>query len=361
VKIGFYSFYAYANNNAMFLNSNAPIGDNLLYPLFYLGSFLMSKGHNVSTIDTDDVGAYDLIIFLDLPELNDSLFKRAIKSKIDLYLILLESPMIRPENWEVRNHIYFKKILTWNNKNIDNIRYKHYFLPVKLQSFAFSNKQKFCVMIASNKFHSNDKRELYTARREVIRWYEEFRPSDFELYGYGWEVGSPSKFLEYVLCNISVVNKIYSKLLESRTFKSILRKVQKPYRLYYGSVSAKHSVLLQFKFAYCYENAKDINCYITEKIFDCFYAGVVPIYFGAPDISNYIPSTTFINRSDFNSLMELHRYLERMDTGLYLSYISSIKSFLESEKCRVFGAEYFASLVHDTFIVNGNPAISSLD
>ena len=48
-------------------------------------------------------------------------------------------------------------------------------------------------------------------------------------------------------------------------------------------------------FAICYENARDIPGYITEKIFDCFFAGCVPIYWGgAPNVTDHIPANTFI-------------------------------------------------------------------
>lgn len=36
--------------------------------------------------------------------------------------------------------------------------------------------------------------------------------------------------------------------------------------------------------------------YITEKIFDCFFPGVIPIYWGAENVTDYIPQDTFIDR-----------------------------------------------------------------
>jgi hypothetical protein len=42
-------------------------------------------------------------------------------------------------------------------------------------------------------------------------------------------------------------------------------------------VDSKKNTLEKYKFSICYENARDIPGYITEKIFDCFFAGCVPI------------------------------------------------------------------------------------
>ena len=44
-----------------------------------------------------------------------------------------------------------------------------------------------------------------------------------------------------------------------------------------------------YRFYICYENTEGVEDYITEKIFDCFAAGFVPIYWGASNIEKYIP------------------------------------------------------------------------
>lgn len=50
----------------------------------------------------------------------------------------------------------------------------------------------------------------------------------------------------------------------------------------------KIDVIRQYRHAVCFENGAYPG-YITEKIIDCFVAGVVPIYAGAPDLERYIP------------------------------------------------------------------------
>ena len=100
MKIGFYNYYSFSNNNNMFLSPDSPIGDNLSYPTYFLGKFLKNFGYQVSTIDTEDIYSYDIVIFLDLPKKNDKYFNQLKKYHKRLYLILLESPLIRPENWE---------------------------------------------------------------------------------------------------------------------------------------------------------------------------------------------------------------------------------------------------------------------
>ena len=63
-----------------------------------------------------------------------------------------------------------------------------------------------------------------------------------------------------------------------------------------GPIDNKKKVLEQYRFAICYENVQDSPGYITEKIFDCFFAGCIPLYRGASNISDYIPSSCYIDR-----------------------------------------------------------------
>ena len=53
------------------------------------------------------------------------------------------------------------------------------------------------------------------------------------------------------------------------------------------------SLYSQYKFIICFENSKT-DGYITEKIFNVFLSGSIPIYDGAPNISDYINKESFI-------------------------------------------------------------------
>src|SRR3989344_1100366 len=102
--IGFYNYTKQFNKNKMFLDPSSPIGDNLMYPFFYLGRQLKKMGHQVATIDTDNLKKFDAVVFIEFPGLYNKYFRRLIKSgKKNLYLVLLESPIIKPDNYDRRN------------------------------------------------------------------------------------------------------------------------------------------------------------------------------------------------------------------------------------------------------------------
>ena len=90
----------------------------------------------------------------------------------------------------------------------------------------------------------------------------------------------------------------------------------------------------------CYENVKNIDSYITEKIFDCFKAGVIPIYLGPKNINKVIPADTFIDKREFASYDKLFSYISNMDKETYNEYIRRIKSYLDSDSIRKFESNY---------------------
>ena len=87
--------------------------------------------------------------------------------------------------------------------------------------------------------------------------------------------------------------------------------------------------------------------YVTEKIFDSFQAGTVPVYMGAPNIADYIPKNCFIAREDFPSMEALFAYLSQMPKEEHAQYLKNIERFLESERAQAFSPEDFIHIFMD--------------
>jgi len=329
--IGFFNYYEVYNKNKMFTDKSSPIGDDLMYPFVYLGDYLIKKGHEINTIDMDNIENFDAIIFMDFPTFRNEYFKQLVDDGFKkLYLIIFESKITKPDNWNIENHKYFKKIFTWNDELVDNKKYFKINFSGKIPTdlnFNLNKKNKLCTMIAGHKFKKHPL-ELYTERIKAIRWFEKNHPEDFDLYGIGWD-------------------KYYFRGILSRLNRfNVLRKILKPkYPSYKGPIKSKREIYKKYKFAICYENARDIPGYITEKIFDCFFAGCVPIYWGAPNITDHIPANTFIDRRNFKTYEELYSYLKNMPDEEYLDYLDAIKDFIKSNKIYPFSAEYFAEKI----------------
>jgi hypothetical protein len=102
---------------------------------------------------------------------------------------------------------------------------------------------------------------------------------------------------------------------------------------YRGRAADKRATLAQYRYALCFENdAHPVwsRGYVTEKIFDCFYAFTVPVYLGAADIEKHVPPECFVDFRRFSSLNALDEYLLGMTDEEYGGYLRAIERFLRA-------------------------------
>tara|TARA_B100000900_G_scaffold383404_1_gene371304 strand:- start:6049 stop:7059 length:1011 start_codon:yes stop_codon:yes gene_type:complete len=314
----------FKNNNCFDENFKSN-RDDYLYHIICLKKIFQKANIDFSTHDINHPYDSDAIIQYGT---NCGILKN-IKNK-RYYLLALESPIIDNCSVELKNHKFFKKIFTWNDDLIDNLKYikindSHRF-PTSIKK-KFYNK-KLCCLIAGNKaskFFS--KNELYTKRLDLIKWFEKNYLSFFDLYGIDWD---KYKF------GFSFFGRIFNKIFDDKhnTFVS-----------YKGNVMSKRNTLSKYKFSICFENCFGFNGYITEKIFDIFFAGCVPIYLGAKNIKTHIPSNCFIDYTNFKSLDELFYFLNNMKENEYLTYLNNIEKFINCQDSNQFRAEVFAETI----------------
>jgi len=320
IKATFFTGSFYLNNRQFDITDPVSNINDCLYGCYLLKKRLEEKGIDLSTQDINLPDKSDFIIYNDMPAL-----KHIEVGKVN-YLLLIESKVVYPANWDIENHKYFKKIFTWNDTLIDNkkyfkINYAHK-IPENIE-FNLDKKEKLCVMINSNKF-SDHPLELYTERVRAINWFEKNHPEDFDLYGVGWD------------------KYIFKGILKKLNSVEIISKMLSPRYKCLRFPAPSKTILPGYKFAICYENARDIPGYITEKIFNCFFSGCVPIYLGAPNITDYIPANTFIDKRNFKTYDDLYSYIKNMSDAEYIDFLDAIKNFVLSDKIYPFSAECFA-------------------
>jgi glycosyltransferase involved in cell wall biosynthesis len=113
-----------------------------------------------------------------------------------------------------------------------------------------------------------------------------------------------------------------------------------------GPVADKYEAYSRYRFVVCYENMATPG-WITEKLFDCLYAGVVPIYLGAPDISDFVWPDCFIDRRDFATYDELSRFLNALTPAQFERYREAGPAYLASPAYYRFTARAFADRFMD--------------
>jgi alpha(1,3/1,4) fucosyltransferase len=309
--------------------------DHAYDPFYLLRERFAVDGIRLDTYDylgEQESGNYALL-FADIPKGVEAIAKR--HPDAEKFLLLMESPLIHPLSWDMEQHGLFRRIFTWDDTLADGDRYVKLAVPSVLPErldVSLADKSRFCVMIAGNK-RGTHPRELYSERVKTIRWFEANQPQEFDLYGFGWDerlfVGPRP---------VRALNRVrFVRRLFAENFPS-----------YRGAVADKHSVLKQYRFAICYENIRDLPGYITEKLFDCFFAGCVPVYWGAGNVTDHIPPECFIDRREFATHEELYTFMKGMDDTRYAGYLDSIREFLRSPRAYPFSATCFAET-----IVNG--------
>lgn len=326
------------SNNLLNKNS-ADNRDNIFQKYIELKKEFCKNGYSVATSDIHSIKSSNIAIYFSIPrDLPDQ--KDVEKS----FLLLNENIIVKPDDYAIKNHAIFKKIFTFDDSLVDNIKYfklnfSHLF-PRSINK-DLTTKIHLCTLIAANKKLSHPL-ALNSERVKVIRWFEKNHIKDFDLYGVDWDkhiFGGPK--IVRALNRVAFIQKMFS-LTPKNTYPS-----------YKGSISNKKTTLEKYKFSICYENVKDVPGYITEKIFDSFFAGCVPIYWGANNVLDYIPEGCFIDKRSFDNYDELYDFIVNMKDNKYKEYLDNIETFLHSVDGRVFSAEIYAkNLVSGTLINN---------
>lgn len=257
-----------------------------------LPDYLRHKSANDSNI-------HKIIIFNPYFELE--LIRSLPKEKLVLFVW---EPEILPHTF----YNEYAKVYTWDDTLIDNkkfFRFNYpYLMPLQENSIPLDEK-KLCVMVTGH----------WTKERlDILRFFESNHPQAFECYGRGQPIETP---------------------------------------LWKGAISGSHSgsekisVLQKYRFCICFENTIGLQGYITEKIFSCFAAGCIPVYWGADNIERYIPKSCLIDYRDFDSYAELYEFLSTMSLETYQKYCDSIESYLSSEQAQIFSPSYFDALLYE--------------
>jgi hypothetical protein len=107
------------------------------------------------------------------------------------------------------------------------------------------------------------------------------------------------------------------------------------------SVDDKIGLLKRYRFNLCFENVRYPG-YVTEKIFDAMIANTIPVYLGAPDITDFVPREAFIDVSRFANFEELHRFMSDFSADSADSMLDAAQTFLHSKDGSQFSHEEVA-------------------
>ena len=108
-----------------------------------------------------------------------------------------------------------------------------------------------------------------------------------------------------------------------------------------GEFDDKSKILSSFRFTLVIENCI-FPGYVTEKIFDAMLAGTVPIYIGAPDIEDFVPSDCFLDFRKYGSFDELWTDIASWTETRWTLTRRDIECFISSSQFEPFRRENVA-------------------
>jgi alpha(1,3/1,4) fucosyltransferase len=305
--------------------------DRTLLPIFRLRSLLNKQGIKVRTADYlfNEISPVMVADYYSFGILSN--YKK-LKNFPNIRLrgfVIMEPPVTHPRIYRFLPEItkFFDQVFIHNVegdgyslKNVDRSKLRTLFWPqpydnVIDQYWNNTLRENRIVAISSRHIPFSLSGELYGKRIEVML---NFAKSDkIDLFGKGWD-------------------KLW-------TYKSMwlpnLLNYKKLISIYRGPCESKHEVLSRYKFSLCFENMS-MQGYISEKIFDCFYAGCIPIYLGAKNISKLIPTNTFIDCRKYSSAQKLLNHIMKLSDNEILLMKQAGKNFIKS----LIFKKYFESL-----------------
>lgn len=328
-KICFYVAPVYQKNKIFDIAPSNINQDGEMLAFHQLRERLLASGFSVDTQDIVSAKEADCVVYLEMPP-------QITTAKEKSYLLAFECEVIRPDNWNESKHKMFRGIFSLCKHECKGTLVHPIPIPQRLKDSLPEQpweQRKLCTLM-SGPYVSFHPTELYSKRADWIRWFTQNSPQDFDFYGSNWS-------------QMKIMGPRWQRAFARiPKWTNIFRP---PLSLYRGRAQDKLKTLNAYKFSICFENSSHDE-YITEKIFDCFFAHNVPIYMGAPDIQKWIPKECYIDVRDFKSKEEIFQFMKSYSKDQYDQQQDAVKKYLASPAFERFTNERFVKVIGDEIL-----------
>lgn len=321
--------YDFFGSNGLF-NLNDPVlnRDDQLLPFHRMRQHMAGEGISVNTADfLFEIGDQDprLSEYYSLGILDN--YERVLSEKLAhlTAFVIMEPPVVAPQLYqalprlsEVFDRVYLHNTTGdgYSLQGVDSTKLRRLYWPIPYNHvlepyWETGDRMKRIVVINGSHNPHGRSREQYSLRIQAMASLAKLGIVD--LFGRGWKRwwSRSAMWLPYWR-NRRVLMSIYK-----------------------GPCASKFEVLARYQFCLCFENMS-MEGYITEKIFDCFYAGVIPLYRGAPDITKYVPAGAFVDCRKYPTWESMWEEITAIPPAAMEAMRFAGRQFLQSDSANLF-------------------------
>ncbi len=330
------------------------IGDEANAPFLHLHRWFTDRGVRVHTADRllrrEVGGRLNIVMSFGLRGRYHALSRR--DDVVLSAFFAFESPVVDPAMYRALPDVTrrFKRVYSFSDPESlipvvgQRLALRRFELPYPLEGVREDlwqrEDRKFLVMINNNRLPALYWNELYTERMRAVEFFA--RTNEIDLYGRAWD--GPSFLMGMPPWLPGTAHHLHRWLRRQWQRLRPDPLLVAARRVYRGFVPSKAKALSEYTFTLCFENVV-LNGWITEKLFDCLVVGTIPIFWGAPDVLDFVPAGCFIDMRQFGGYEDLRAFLKGLSPSAIAAYRENGKAFLKSPAFRRFSKQTFSELL----------------
>jgi hypothetical protein len=282
-----------------------------------ISSIALKSGHQILR---DVQEGPDIVVCVDYKRSDMRIIRQAKLNKIPCVLIVVEPKVVIPQNSNVRTLRLFEHVVRIGRPDsLPMVRWAQTWREINLN---VSRMEK-VVLINADKW-SFIQGQLYWLRAAMA-----MKKDSIDVFGPGWDRSYLVRLAHRVFEFMRALAA--REMPRLRGFSYLLAKPLS----YKGTVADKVSQMANYKISLVIENSQEL---ITEKLFDAWFAGCVPVYVG-PDVRKFgLPEDLVISSEP--SVMSVQRAIERAYDVNLAEFHKKLYLFLSSPEADAWRSDW---------------------
>jgi alpha(1,3/1,4) fucosyltransferase len=283
---------------------------------YSLGELLLDRGLLSLTLDP----SIERVVCIDYSPKALGKIKRLGLGSEYCTLVRMEPSVVLPANFTRSRKKQFSQIITVggprSKQDSASVNWPLIWPSSSQLDKLFANERAERIVLINGNKMSLIKGELYSLRREAIAALD-----ILDLYGTDWDSSLMSR--------LTTATKSFAHTILSLKFPKFsgFRLWFQSYPKSRGVIADKSETMSRNKYALVIENSTE---YMSEKLFDAFFAGCIPIYVG-PNVAEYNVPENLVLQAEPN-LKSIKKSIDTAKEMNFENFQQELRKFLSDEK-----------------------------